>query len=155
MGDKDVGKSCLKKQLKRIKTLQDWPHGDVAYNFHKFETEFMGQPDKFTDETMAEILKDETMAFILCVACDNFDSLLNIGYWVEQIRSSSPTPNKPIILVLTKADLESGENFGTPTADEDEDATITQADIEKAASVHGLQGAFATSAYAWNRHPGG
>ena len=105
----------------------------------------MGQPDKF---------KDETMAFILCVACDNFDSLLNIGCWVEQIRSSSLTPNKPIILVLTKADLENSENCGTPT-DEDEDATIAQADIEKAAAVHGLQGAFATSAFAWNRHPGG
>ena len=144
LGDKGVGKSCLKKQLKRIKTLMDWPHGDVAYKFHKFETEYMSQPDKF---------KDETTAFILCVACDNLDSLLNIGYWVGQIRSS-PAPKKPIILVLTKADLESGENCGTPT-DEDEDAIITQADVEKAASVHGLQGVFATSAFAWNRHPGG
>ena len=88
----------------------------------------MDQPEQF---------KDETMAFILCVACDNFDSLLNIGYWVEQIRSS-PTQNKPIILVLTKADLESGKNCGAATHGEDEDATITQADIEKASAVHGL-----------------
>ena len=104
--------------------------------------------------------------YFLCVAKNDLDSLLNIGVWMEEIRAIAP--KTPILIVLTKADLDASsesedqqyerhqfEYYKKVKSPYNADQTfVTMAEVNKVVELYGLQGAFEVSAADWNGYEG-
>ena len=86
LGDRGVGKSGLYRRFNDERKFDNWNKGDVEFIIQQ----------SFS-------LKAPSV-YILCVAKNDLDSLLNIGGWMEEIRAIAP--RTPVLIVLTKADLD-------------------------------------------------
>ena len=113
IGDTAVGKSCLIVNYLHNKFTEDYEptvldiyKGQKALNKEQVDVEIH---DTSGDKQLAESRKVQYAGadvFMLCVAVNKLTSYTNIKDWVAEIYST--TPNKPIMLVLTKSDIEDG-----------------------------------------------
>ena len=75
---------------------------------------------------------------MICVSVPSPDSFDNINRWKTEILKNEP--EKPVMLILTKADM---------LSEELKDRQVTYEQIRDAKDSHGLQGCCLTSAKKW------
>ena len=146
-GDTSVGKSCL---------ITNFLHNTFTEDYEPTVLDVY-KGVKNVDDVQMEIEIHDTSGdehlgvnrqttyknadvFMICVAANNPDSLKNVQKWKAEIMETCP--EKPILLVLTKSDLEE--------AIDDEDSKVTFAQIRTAQKAHQLIGSSKTSSKEWN-----
>ena len=145
VGDTSVGKSCLITNYLHNSFTEDYEptvldvyRGIKAVKKYQLNIEIH---DTSGDEHLGVNRKVQYRGadcFMICVACNNQESLDNVNRWKVEIQDIEAT--KPIMLVLTKSNL----------MEELEGECVDMTAIKKEAQKHGFQGSAKTSSKEWN-----